>query len=136
MDQRNLPDEPERRDGLPVEGDEGRLAEREPGEERPAKSPGPHPGTPVPRHGVDDTAADGRSDVTPSSQGVGAVWGDAERTPNPGPVRPAGPDDQARIDAVAEEYEIATTEEGEHYLTPREDAETASQPARDDFPDH
>ncbi|MGY3567521.1 hypothetical protein [Sinomonas sp. RB5] len=135
MDQRNLPDEPERRDGVPVD-DGARLAEREPGEERPEGSSGVHPGTPVPRHGVDDTVADGPSDVTPSSQGAGAVWGDAERTPNPGPVRPPGPDDQARIDAVAEEYEIATTEEGEHYLTPREDAETASQPARDDFPDH
>lgn len=136
MDQRNLPDEPERQDGMHVEGDEARLAEREPGNEHRAQGSGPHPGTPVPRHGVDDTVADGPSDVTPSSQGVGSVWGDAERTPNPGPVRPPGPEDQARIDAVAEEYEIATTEEGEHYLTPREDAETASQPARDDFPDH
>jgi hypothetical protein len=136
MDQRNLPDEPERREGTLPEGGEAPHADREPGEDRPAESSGPHPGTPVPRHGVDDTVADGRTDVTPSSQGVGAVWGDAERTPNPGPVRPPGRDDQARIDAVAEEYEIATTEEGEHYLTPREDAETSSQPARDDFPDH
>jgi hypothetical protein len=29
---------------------------------------------------------------------------------------------------------VATTEEGEHYLTPREDAEP--QPTHDDFPDH
>ena len=51
----------------------------------------------------------GRDEVTPSSQGVGAVWGDAERTPHPGPVREPGPIDQAAMEAVAEEYEVVNT---------------------------
>lgn len=76
----------------------------------------------------------GRDEVTPSSQGVGAVWGDAERTPHPGPVREPGPIDQAAMEAVAEEYEVVNTEDGERYLTPRD--EDPEQATTDDFPDH
>ena len=135
MEPRNLPDEPDPRETEPLEAerrepltehDEELRLEREPGQ-------------PIPRHVEDDASADDRTDVTPSSRGVGAVWGDAERSPNPGPVRPPSPDDQARMDAVAEEYEVATTEEGEHYLTPREDTvagSPAAPPTHDDYPDH
>lgn len=135
MEPRNLPDEPDPRETEPREAGapepDGAHDERLHGER--------HPGEPIPRHVEDDASADDRTDVTPSSRGLGAVWGDAERSPNPGPVRPLSPDDQARMDAVADEYEIATTEEGEHYLTPREDTEAgspASPRARDDYPDH
>ena len=91
------------------------------------------PGTPIPRNAEDDDAQ-GPADVTPASQGLGALYGDAERTPNPGPVKPPGPIDQAAMEAVAEEYEVGTTEEGERYLTPR-DEDTESPRTTDDFPD-
>ena len=91
------------------------------------------PGKPIPRNAEDDEAP-GRADVTPASQGLGAIYGDAGRTPNPGPVQPPGPIDQAAMDAVAEEYEVGQTEEGERYLTPR-DEETESPRTTDDFPD-
>jgi hypothetical protein len=91
------------------------------------------PGKPIPRDPHDDAAAPHAADVTPSSKGLGAVYGDAERTPNPGPVRPPGPIDQAAMDAVEAEYAVETTAEGERYLTPRDgDTETTT---TDDFPD-
>lgn len=90
------------------------------------------PGKPVPRDAGDEVP--GRDEVTPSSQGVGAVWGDAERTPHPGPVREPGPIDQAAMEAVAEEYEVVTTEDGERYLEPRDD--DPGQGTTDDFPGH
>jgi hypothetical protein len=38
------------------------------------------------------------------------------------------------MEAVAEEYEAVTTEDGERYLTPRD--EDPEQRTTDDFPDH
>ncbi|WP_430297091.1 hypothetical protein [Sinomonas sp. B1-1] len=78
------------------------------------------PGRPVPRNPHDDEAAPETTDVTPSSKGLGAVWGDAERTPNPGPVKPPNEVDQAAMDAVEAEYVVERTEEGERYLAPRD----------------
>lgn len=91
------------------------------------------PGQPVPRGPEDDDVPE-RDNVVPSSKGLGAVWGDAERTPHPGPVR--GPDetDLAAMQAVAEEYDVVSTEDGERYLTPKDDE--PDQAATDDFPDH
>ncbi|GAB4100930.1 hypothetical protein [Sinomonas halotolerans] len=91
------------------------------------------PGRPV-RRSEEDDSVPGRDEVVPSSKGLGAVYGDAERTPNPGPVQPPGPVDQAAIDAVAAEYEVGETEEGERYLTPRDD-DTDAPRTTDDFPD-
>jgi hypothetical protein len=92
------------------------------------------PGKPVPRDLENERDADGPADVTPSAQGLGAVWGDAERTPNPGPVKPPSADDVARMQAVAEEYTMETTEEGERYLTPR-DVDAGSPATTDEYPD-
>jgi hypothetical protein len=92
-----------------------------------------HPGTPITRPANDDEATE-RDSVTPASRGLGALYGDAERTPSPGPVKGPGPIDRAAMDAVAEEYELVRTEEGENYLTPRDgDSEQAT---TDDYPDH
>ncbi|WP_077489307.1 hypothetical protein [Sinomonas mesophila] len=98
-----------------------------------AQEQGPEPGKPIPRNAEDDDAP-GRADVTPASQGLGAMYGDAGRTPHPGPVRPPGPVDQAAMDAVAEEYEVGSTDDGERYLTPR-DEDTEAPRTTDDFPD-
>jgi hypothetical protein len=38
------------------------------------------------------------------------------------------------MEAVAEEYEVVTTEDGERYLEPRDD--DPGQGTTDDFPDH
>ncbi|WP_136611489.1 hypothetical protein [Sinomonas albida] len=83
----------------------------------------PEPGRPVRRPSDDGKAAVG--EVTPSSQGLGALFGDAERTPDPGPVRSPGPADQAAMDAVAREYEVVRSEDGTDYLLPREDSPQA-----------
>lgn len=94
------------------------------------------PGKPIPRDLQDEREADAPDDVTPSSQGLGAVFGDAERTPNPGPVKPPSADDAARMQAVADEYRVETAEDGEHYLTPRDPDEDIDSPATtDDYPD-
>jgi hypothetical protein len=53
---------------------------------------------------------------------LGAVFGDAERTPKPGPVRAPGPEDRAAMDALAREFEVVRPEGGPDYLLPREDA--------------
>ncbi|WP_235779979.1 hypothetical protein [Sinomonas notoginsengisoli] len=89
-------------------------------------------GKPVPR--PKDDAVTSPEDVTPSSQGLGAVYGDANRTPHPGPVKPPSPEDQERMDAIAEEYVVETTEDGEAYLFPR-DADTESPATTDQYPD-
>ncbi|ASN51027.1 hypothetical protein [Sinomonas sp. R1AF57] len=91
------------------------------------------PGRPVPRNPHDDEAAPEGTDVTPSSKGLGAVWGDAERTPNPGPVKPPNEVDQAAMDAVEAEYVVERTEDGERYLTPR-DGDTEGT-TTDEFPE-
>ncbi|SEB70126.1 hypothetical protein [Arthrobacter woluwensis] len=75
-------------------------------------------GKPVERQAADDAVAE--DEVTPSSQGLGAVLGDAERTPNPGPVKEPSLADKAAIEQVSEEYEVVRTEDGEDYLQPRE----------------
>ncbi|KHL02557.1 hypothetical protein [Sinomonas humi] len=92
------------------------------------------PGKPVPRE-PEDEGAPARNDVTPSSQGVGAIWGDAERTPHPGPVQAPNETDQAAMEAVAAEYDVVSTDEGERYLEPK-DAEDEQGTTKDDFPDH
>lgn len=92
------------------------------------------PGKPIPRDPEDDAVADEGDDVASSSQGLGAVYGDADRTPHPGPVKLPGPEDQARMDAVAEEYEIETNEDGERYLAPR-DGDAESPATTDEYPD-
>ncbi|WP_138443987.1 hypothetical protein [Sinomonas susongensis] len=91
------------------------------------------PGSPISREPEADDVP-GRDEVTPTSQGVGAIWGDAERTPHPGPVREPNETDQAAMEAVAEEYDVVSTDDGERYLTPK-DGE-ADQGTTDDFPDH
>ncbi|MEZ2370240.1 hypothetical protein [Arthrobacter sp. RCC_34] len=78
-------------------------------------------GKPVERQEADDAVAE--DEVTPSSQGLGAVLGDAERTPNPGPVKEPSPADKAAIEQVSEEYEVVRTEDGEDYLQPRESSD-------------
>ena len=95
-----------------------------------------HPGTPIARESreLDEGDVEGGRDVAPSSQGLGAVFGDAERSPRPGPVRPPSPADQAAMDAVEERYEVGATEEGERYLTPR-DGDTESSPTTVGFPE-
>ena len=80
----------------------------------------PEHGRPVRRPSDDEKAVLG--EVTPSSQGLGALFGDAERTPDPGPVRSPGPADQAAMDAVARGYEVVRPEDGTDYLLPREDS--------------
>lgn len=92
------------------------------------------PGRPVPREARDDDPATGPAGVAPSSQGLGAIFGDAERTPHPGPVRPVDPADQAAIDRVEEDYRMGATDEGERYLTPRED-NPESGATTDEYPD-
>ncbi|MCH6471713.1 hypothetical protein [Sinomonas terrae] len=91
------------------------------------------PGKPVAREPEEDDVP-ARDEVTPSSKGLGAIWGDAERTPHPGPVREPNETDQAAMEAVAEEYDVVSTDEGERYLAPK-DGE-ADQGTTDDFPDH
>ena len=91
------------------------------------------PGTPISRP-PDDHHDHDPDETTRTSRGLGALYGDAARTPKPTPVKEPGPVDQAAMEAVAEEYELVHTEEGEHYLTPRDGG--SDQPTNDDYPDH
>ncbi|WP_334170246.1 hypothetical protein [Sinomonas sp.] len=110
-----------------------RFHENRLGSERRADEALEEPGKPLAREPEEDDVP-GRDEVTPTSKGLGAIWGDAERTPHPGPVRGPNETDQAAMEAVAEEYDVVSTEEGERYLMPK-DGE-ADQRTRDDFPDH
>jgi hypothetical protein len=51
-----------------------------------------------------------------SSQGLGKVWGDAERTSPDEPVTEPNPRDAAAIEDLAENYTVYEDEDGERYI--------------------
>jgi hypothetical protein len=51
-----------------------------------------------------------------SSQGLGKVWGDAERTAPDAPVTEPNPRDAAAIKDLEENYTVYEDEDGERYI--------------------